>query len=75
MCDTYVAFTISLMMRFFLWVFSILFPVCDFRNGCISVHHVHHCWFKTTKETRKKKEVKIRLWMRTGKTNRVISQC
>ena len=75
MCDTYVDFTISLMMRFFLWVFSILFPVCDFRNGCISVHHVHHCWFKTTKETRKKKEVKIRLWMRTGKTNRIISQC
>lgn len=73
MCDFYVVFIISLMMRFFLWVFFILFFVCDFRNGCILVYYVYYCWFKIIKEMRKKKEVKIRLWMRIGKINRIIS--
>lgn len=73
MCDIYVVFIISLMMRFFLWVFFILFFVCDFRNGCILVYYVYYCWFKIIKEMRKKKEVKIRLWMRIGKINSIIS--
>lgn len=73
MCGIYVVFIISLMMRFFLWVFFILFFVCDFRNGCILVYYVYYCWFKIIKEMRKKKEVKIRLWMRIGKINRIIS--